>query len=311
MAESELNRLEQDAQKSRADLAETVDELRSRVSGTADDLRHRVSPEGLKENFRGYIGRTQQEFVENMKQKATENPLAAVAVGAGLAYMGWRIVRTIPAPLLLLGGGLALLKSGGRGNGAGSTTALGYGHLGDHDTAEGGKRVASGVETVRARVGEAAASAGETARRMASTAASAVSDVASSAYQTGVGAAVYAGDQAAEARRKSQDILIDTLERHPLLVGGVSIAVGALIGASLPMTETEQRLLGEKSDELKEQASKAASESFVAAEATGRRIVKEALGETTFRDEESKTRGASEHTTDGELEQAPEDRRVS
>jgi hypothetical protein len=311
MAESELKRLEQDAQKSRADLAETVDELRSRVSGTADDLRHRVSPEGLKENLRGYVGRTQQEFVENIRQKASENPLAAVAVGAGVAYMGWRILRSIPAPLLLLGGGLALLKADGRGNGAGGTIAPGYGDRDDHDTVEGSQsRVASGVETARARVGEAAASAGEAARRMASTAASAVSDVASSAYRTGVGAAAYAGDQAAEARRKGQDILADTLERHPLLVGSVAVVVGALIGGSLPVTETEQRLLGEKSDEIKEQASKAASEGFVAAEAAGRRIVKQALGETTVRGEEQNA-GAGEHTANGEFEQASDDRRDS
>jgi hypothetical protein len=314
MAETELGRLEQNAQRSRADLAETVDELRSRVSGTADDLRHRVSAEGLKEDLRQYVGRTRQEIVHTLKQRASENPLGAVAVGAGVAYVGWRILRTIPAPLLLLGGGLVLLKSGGQ-DGTGGTAAPGYGAPNDVGTGDERKsNVASGMETARARVGETAANAADAASRMASTAVSAVSDVASSAYQSGVRATAYAGDRAAQAGQRTQDIFVETFERHPLLVGSVGVAIGALIGASLPVTEAEQRLLGEKSDEIKERASRAASDGYAAAEAAGERIVKQAVGEATEPSTvsgEDQNAGRPSRTADDELEQVRNERRDS
>jgi hypothetical protein len=291
MAEPNLEQFEQNAERSRADLAGTVDELRSRVSGTADDLRHRVSAESLKGDVKEYVDRTRHEMLQNIKRKASENPLGAVAVGTGVAFLGWRILRSIPAPLVLLGVGVALLKAGERDNPITGAAVSGMGHRQDHDSpGESASSTPSGVESVGARIGEAATGAGAQASRMASAAASAVSDAASSVYRGGVDATVLAGDQAQQAGRKAQEVFLDTLERYPLMVGGVGLAIGGFIAALLPITHAEQRLLGETSDDLKERATNAATEGYEAAEAAGRRVLKHVLGEAPEGDPSSEGR---------------------
>jgi ElaB/YqjD/DUF883 family membrane-anchored ribosome-binding protein len=48
------------------------------------------------------------------------------------------------------------------------------------------------------------------------------------------------------------------LRDNPLALGAIGIAVGALLGAALPVTEPENRLMGEASDRLADQAREAA-----------------------------------------------------
>lgn len=47
------------------------------------------------------------------------------------------------------------------------------------------------------------------------------------------------------------------LRDNPLVLGAIGVAVGALLGAALPPTEPENRLMGEASDRLAEQAKQA------------------------------------------------------
>ena len=45
-----------------------------------------------------------------------------------------------------------------------------------------------------------------------------------------------------------------TMNENPLAVGATAAAVGALVGLALPSTPTENRLMGERRDELMHQA---------------------------------------------------------
>ena len=47
------------------------------------------------------------------------------------------------------------------------------------------------------------------------------------------------------------------LRDNPLALGAIGIAVGALLGAALPTTEPENRLMGEASDDLADKAKEA------------------------------------------------------
>jgi ElaB/YqjD/DUF883 family membrane-anchored ribosome-binding protein len=96
-----LRRLEREAEINRAELVNTVDELRSRVTES-------VSPENIKQDVKEYIGRTSQDLIENLKERARENPLQAVAIGAAVALPAWRLLRNVPISVLLLGAGIAL-----------------------------------------------------------------------------------------------------------------------------------------------------------------------------------------------------------
>jgi hypothetical protein len=100
-----LNQLEREAERNRAELVSTVEEL-----------RERVSPSHVKEDVKQYARSTGQDFVSNMVEKARENPLQAAAIAAAVAYPTWHMIRTIPLPVLLLGAGAVLagqVRNGG------------------------------------------------------------------------------------------------------------------------------------------------------------------------------------------------------
>ena len=66
---------------------------------------------------------------------------------------------------------------------------------------------------------------------------------------------------AGEALRQQQDRVVQGYHRllhdNPLALGAIGIAVGALLGAALPGTEPEDRLMGSASDDLADKAREA------------------------------------------------------
>jgi hypothetical protein len=54
--------------------------------------------------------------------------------------------------------------------------------------------------------------------------------------------------------------LVEFLRERPIVLAGLGVVVGAIFAAAMPATETENRLMGERSDELKESAADAARE---------------------------------------------------
>jgi ElaB/YqjD/DUF883 family membrane-anchored ribosome-binding protein len=105
--ERSLSDLQEDAQRNRAEFAETVDKLRSKVADTVTDIRARVSPEAIKSGAGDYFRARADDLVD----KARRNPLQAAAIGLGVGYPLLGIVRSVPAPVLMVGAGLYLLGS--------------------------------------------------------------------------------------------------------------------------------------------------------------------------------------------------------
>jgi ElaB/YqjD/DUF883 family membrane-anchored ribosome-binding protein len=321
-----LDELERDAERTRADLAHTVDELRSRISDTASDIRERVSPAAIKQDVKDYVHQTGQQLYHTVETRARENPLQAVAIAAGLAYPIWRIVSSMPAPILLIGAGIALSsRSGGAASGS-RPLYQGGGRLDEasaeireraryastamqdatHRTAETvqeaalrargamqdttqratealqdatlrtkeqvadaasrvGAAVTSTVDSLTNTVTEAVSGARDAASRAVSTAASAVSGAVSSSYESSAEAAAYAREQAMRAGQQTRETFLQTMERHPLLVGGVGLALGALLASAIPSTAPEKRMFGETSEELQRRAREMASQGYQAA----------------------------------------------
>ena len=92
-------------------------------------------------------------------------------------------------------------------------------------------------------VGEGLHEAGDRARRMAHDLRDAGSDAIGGVRHSAAGA----GHQA-------RDTFFDVLEREPLVIGAIGLAVGAAIGAFLPATAIEREHLGPTGEALKEKA---------------------------------------------------------
>src|SRR3954469_24839826 len=109
--EPSVAELRRDADRTRAHLTGTVEELRSQVADTATHVRDAVSPATIKRQVKDYVRESSEDMLASLQRRVRENPLQAVAVGAAVAYPLWNLLRAIPAPLLLIGAGLALSRS--------------------------------------------------------------------------------------------------------------------------------------------------------------------------------------------------------
>jgi hypothetical protein len=92
------------------------------------------------------------------------------------------------------------------------------------------------------------------ATRFGSSAYEGASRFGSSAYEgvSHYGAASYRG--ASRLGSRAQQSFFDVLEREPLVLGALGLAIGAAIGAMLPRTEVEDRFMGETRDRLRDDA---------------------------------------------------------
>jgi hypothetical protein len=70
---------------------------------------------------------------------------------------------------------------------------------------------------------------------------------------------------------------------RPILLAGLGLAVGALIGAAIPPTRTEDRLMGEARDKAVDRAKEKGREQTETAEAILRASVESAREETERR----------------------------
>jgi ElaB/YqjD/DUF883 family membrane-anchored ribosome-binding protein len=109
--ERSLNQLKRDTEQTRAGLTDTVEQLRAQVSETASDIRNRISPDAIKAEVSDYVRSRREQLIETITRAARDNPMQAVAVGAGVAYPLLRIIRSIPVPILMVGAGLFLASS--------------------------------------------------------------------------------------------------------------------------------------------------------------------------------------------------------
>jgi gas vesicle protein len=133
--------------------------------------------------------------------------------------------------------------------------------------------MSSGLDTIRSRTAAAISDTTESARATASKAADAVS----ATYRSGIDAASRTGDQLNESFRQSRESLFEAIESHPFLVGGVGLCIGAVIASALPVSQAENRLFGDTSDDLKTRARDVASEGLQVAKTAAQDVYQETV----------------------------------
>jgi ElaB/YqjD/DUF883 family membrane-anchored ribosome-binding protein len=323
--ERTLNQLKHDAAKSRMDLTNTVDELKSKVTSAVDDIRDRISPDSIKAAAGDYFRSRGDQLV----QKARENPLQAAAVGVGLAYPVMRILRTIPAPVLMIGAGLFLMgsksgkkithKAAGVASDLVAQVAVGADSMKRtlHDTQDSashaiasakamastavdnlakqsakaraaamdasGQLSETGSAFVRSasdsgadlkqKIDAAAGNAPGAIRDRVSAATTYVQDTVGSAAVFSASATRQVHDGAIKTSQNANDFIDDIIQQNPLIVGGIGLAMGALIASALPRTDAEATIMGVASAGVQKRANDMASRGFDAAKGVAANVI--------------------------------------
>ena len=88
--------------------------------------------------------------------------------------------------------------------------------------------------------------------------------------------AAQTGEQARFAGRQVKDKANTLLHEQPMLMAGIGTALGAAIAALIPVTRTENRLMGETSDRMKRRVRDTAAQQFEAAKDLAGELVERA-----------------------------------
>lgn len=284
--------------KSSSEMEREVESTRAQLTGTLEELRDKASPGQLFEQALGYARDSGgADFARNLGQQVRDNPLPLLLIGAGIgwlmlsdnrpgasrpaasaeprgaqpatAYLGQPYPASAPPrPSIARVYGGAQQES--TGEMAGPSLADRAGDLAD----EAKDRIGGVVGGLRDSLSGAAGRAGDMGDSAFQSVASAGTAVAEGADAVAARARMAANDardgvgELADSARQGLGWL---LREQPLVLGAIGLAVGAAVGAVLPGTSTENRLMGETRDDLVEKSAATAQ--------AGYERVKEAAGE--------------------------------
>jgi hypothetical protein len=150
-------------------------------------------------------------------------------------------VRANPLPATLIGMGLIWLFTAGRSpaNAAFGAAVDGFSSI--------GSRMSESAGTLGQSIGDTVASAGNSVRNGSAAAVEKTADAASSLGAAARDVARSAPAIDGQFFSAARSNLTDLMQRQPLLLGAIGLAIGAGVAASLRITATEADLLGDVS----------------------------------------------------------------
>ncbi|MDQ8729379.1 DUF3618 domain-containing protein [Bradyrhizobium sp. LHD-71] len=281
--------LRRESERTRAELSQTVEILRTRINDTATDLRQKVSPDHIKAGVSDYVTAKGRNWFDSLKQQAMDNPMQTLAAGTAIAVPALKLIRSVPAPLLMIGAGLVLTSPRVRGAVADKLSeAL--------ETADGGNVLTDAADAARERWQSARSQAEDAADDARNTMGAKAAEMREAASQLTHSAKHHAAELSAHAKdslgsakqtlsstmdtaSETTRIALDTtrtkaaesfkttrasaetiVRDRPALVAGLGLALGALIAASLPSTRTERSTMGQASNRGRKTGADAASQ---------------------------------------------------
>lgn len=261
--------------RSAAEIERDVERTRARLTGTVEELKDRVSPGQMADQAMEWLrGSGGREFLGNLGTTVRDNPMPVLLVAAGIGWLAMASGRSAAAPSRA-GQGWASGSYPGEsypGESYPPATYVGPGLREDDGGASVTERVGAALGGLRdtasgmaARAGEALHAATDTARSLAEGASDTgrrAAQRAGEAWDSASGTAAAIGTRASRTGVRARSGLSEAFERQPLLLGAFGLALGAALGALLPRSEAEDRLMGESRDELAERAGALATEAY-------------------------------------------------
>jgi len=263
---------------SSAQLEQEAEQTRLQLAQTLDELRERITPGQLVDQAVDYANDSGGGmFVRNLGRQATANPLPVALIGAGIAW-------------LMLSGGRQQSRAASINRAA--ETAIDRAR---RTMNEAGAQVGEFAEKASARAKDIGQDLSHRASDWVADSKGRVTDAgeqfrdstdatrrsaAQSAYQTAASSASEAYGRVADQTRDASSTMANTVSgfgqraavvsrdflqfcrTQPLVLAGLGMALGAVVGALIPPTETEDQLMGQTSDRLKDQAADVAQDQY-------------------------------------------------
>lgn len=237
-----------------------IEQTRNQMSETIDAIQEKLSFSNISEQVSEQVNNavsTAKDAVYDATIGRVENIMQNVGerlsnVSETMGDAGSYVVRTAkqnPLPLALIGLGVGLLLIQGK------RSKSKHSYETDRHR-ENNKYV--GHERNNPTMLKKATAAGsgiidsvqKTVSNVAGSGYDAVSNAASSAYQGVESLASSTSDQVQHITRRAQTQYARTLEENPLAIGAIALAVGAVVGLSIPSTEYENQWMGETKENL-------------------------------------------------------------
>jgi hypothetical protein len=215
-----------------ATLERDIDATRADVRATLTTLERRLSFERLVEMTVGRIRDRGGEFAGNLTDTATQNPVPVLLTTIGLGWM-------------------MLMSRRGDANGVARPTRS------RSRTADVVDRASSAAD----QVGDRIQAAGERLHDTVESSRQTLGETAESVRAGASRAAAATREQVDNARERMERLL----DEQPLMLGALGLAAGALIGALLPTTEAEDRLIGDVRDKAVQSVKRTGRKGYEAA----------------------------------------------
>lgn len=285
-------------EQTRNEMSETINAIQEKLSfsNLAGQAREAVTDQisdAVESATTAVFGNT-AERVGNFMAKVNHNiNQFSEDYGPAISEAGQTVVKSArnnPVPFALIGLGIGWLIWQSRSSSKSASKS--YRYYDDFDDTElSSHRVGESRESylnrVRSKVGDASSAVYENVSGVTSKAVGGVSDVATTAYQGvgdvattayekvgdvattayekvgGAASTAYekvgsVGSKAKQAASWTQETYSTQLTENPLAVGAVALALGAVVGLSLPSTEVEGQYMGEYRENLLQKAQDAA-----------------------------------------------------
>jgi len=209
------------------DLERQADASRAELSETLETLKDKLTPGQIFDDMFGGSSANAGAFLKNLGTSMRDHPMPAVLIGAGLVMM-------------LTGGDKSRSKHSDISTGDHSTSDTTSGMLdGARATAHDAR---DGVQAASRVVGDTLSGMGDKASQVAS-------DLREGAAK-GVGSISSGARSASENLGQFGRLVSD----QPIIAASIGLALGAVLAAAIPATETENSLMGAASDAVKQQA---------------------------------------------------------
>jgi ElaB/YqjD/DUF883 family membrane-anchored ribosome-binding protein len=252
------------------------------MAETLDELRGRMSPGQILDEVLDYAKASGGgRMMHNLGRTLQDNPAPLLVIGAGIA---WMVAATRPnagSDASYMHGDWMARRNEPRGDGpnrdfrTSASEAL-------SSAADSARQTG---EQISESVSAAANAASETYADVRDAAAQGMHDMRDTAYRTGSAAYRSTRDFGGSATNMLRD--------QPFVFGALGVALGAALGAALPETELEDDLMGDASDAVKEKVSEAGAAGYEKAKAVAEKTwdsasrEAEAQGLTTEKAEEA------------------------